>query len=89
MREELWETDGVNVMLSLAVCHHDRDEVLCHMTPVPPRLPESQEEIWGGRMSLHDSVVLQSGAEVVGVIKDPCGPILAQLGCFFCRRWGP
>ena len=88
LSQELGEADSVDVVLGLAVCDHDGDEVLSDVAPVPPRLPKPQEEIRRRGLTLDDGVVLESRSEVVGVIKNPRGSVLVQLGGFFPRRRG-
>lgn len=84
--QELWQAYGVDVVLCLAVCDHDRHEVLHDVTPAPPRLPESQEEVRGGRLPLDDGIVLESRSEMVCVIEDLSRYIFVELSCFLSRR---
>ena len=85
----LGEHDSLNVLLSLAVSHDDRDEVLSHVAAVlTPGLSETEEERRGGRLALQDSIVLQSRPEMLVVVKHLRGLVLVDLHSLMPRRRG-
>ena len=65
----------------------DRDEVLRDMLATPPALPESEEEVRGGRLPLDEGVVFQGRTEVLVVAEDARG-VLPRDGLGFLAGRG-
>ena len=75
------QANGVDLVPRLGVSDDNRDEILGHMTAPPPVLSESKDNVRCGGLRVDESIVLESGTEVISIVEDLRADLLFKRLC--------